>query len=38
MIGKVLNTVYEYVLENPEKNSKDEILNYVNLYLQQGKN
>lgn len=38
MIGKVLNSVYEYILENPEKNNKDEILNYVNLYLQQGKN
>ena len=38
MIGKVLNSVYEYILENPERNNKDEILNYVNLYLQQGKN
>lgn len=38
MIGKVLNSVYEYILENPEKNNKDDILNYVNLYLQGGKN
>lgn len=33
MIGKVLNSVYEYILENFERNNKDEILNYVNLYF-----
>uniref|UniRef100_A0A7C5V346 CCA tRNA nucleotidyltransferase n=1 Tax=Caldicellulosiruptor owensensis TaxID=55205 RepID=A0A7C5V346_9FIRM len=37
-IGKTLNLIYEYILINPEKNNKDEILNYVNLYLQEGKN
>ncbi|WPX07856.1 CCA tRNA nucleotidyltransferase [Anaerocellum danielii] len=37
-IGSVLHSVYEYILQNPGKNNRDDIFKYVSSYLQQGKN
>lgn len=37
-LGNVLQIIYEYILHNPEKNNRDEILKHVNSYFKQGKN
>ncbi|WAM34676.1 CCA tRNA nucleotidyltransferase [Caldicellulosiruptor morganii] len=37
-IGNVLQMVYEYILYNPEKNNRKDILDFVNSHLKKGKN